>query len=52
MYALISMGLALVLLAVLLRVKGRLGRAMILSSVGLAVLLGVTPGEFWQAVAR
>jgi integral membrane protein (TIGR00529 family) len=52
MYALISMGLALVLLAILLRVKVRLGRAMILSSVGLAVLLGVTPGEFWQAVAR
>lgn len=51
MYALISMGLALVLLAILLRVRIRLGRAMILSSVGLAVLLGVTPGEFWQAVA-
>jgi integral membrane protein (TIGR00529 family) len=52
MYALISMAVALALLVVLLHVKVRLGRAMILSALGLAVLLGVTPGEFWQAVAE
>lgn len=52
MYALIAMGLALGLLVILLRLKVKLGRSMILSSVGLAALLGVTPGEFWQAVAH
>jgi hypothetical protein len=51
MYALISMAVALALLVVLLHVKVKLGRAMILSALGLAVLLGVTPSEFWQAVA-
>lgn len=50
MYALIAMGLALALLVVLLHLKVKLGRAMLLSAVGLAVLLGVTPGELWQTV--
>jgi integral membrane protein (TIGR00529 family) len=44
------MALALALLVILLRLKVKLGRSMILSSVGLAALLRVTPGEFWQAV--
>ncbi|HUT31656.1 MAG TPA: DUF401 family protein [Sedimentisphaerales bacterium] len=52
MYALISMAVALALLVVLLHVKVKLGRAMILSALGLAALLGVTPGEFWQAVVE
>ena len=49
MYALISMAVSLALLAVLLRVKVRLGRAMVLSAFGLALLLQVTPGEFRRA---
>ncbi|MHC4617001.1 MAG: DUF401 family protein [Planctomycetota bacterium] len=49
MYALIAMGLALALLVILLRLKVKLGRAMIVSGVGLALLLGVSPSEFWQA---
>jgi integral membrane protein (TIGR00529 family) len=48
MYALISMALALALLVVLLHLKVKLGRAMLLSSVALAILLRVTPAEFWQ----
>ena len=52
MYALIAMALALALLVILLRLKVKLGRSMILSSIALAALLGVTPGEFWQAVAE
>jgi integral membrane protein (TIGR00529 family) len=52
MYALIAMALALVLLVVLLRVRVKLGRAMLLSSIGLAVLLRVTPGEFWEAIVH
>jgi len=51
MYALISMAVALVLLVVLLRLKVKLGCSMLLAAVALAVLLGVTPGEFWGAVA-
>jgi len=51
MYALIAMALALALLVILLRLKVKLGRSMILSSIALAALLGVTPGEFWQTVA-
>ncbi len=47
MYALISMALALALLVVLLHVKVKLGRAMLLSSIALAVFLRVTPGHFW-----
>ena len=50
MYPLIAMALALTLLIVLLRLKVRLGRSMLLSSVGLAILLGVTPSELWQTV--
>ena len=52
MYALIAMGLALALLVVLLRLKVRLGRAMLLSAAGLAVLLRVTPGELWHTIVN
>ena len=52
MYALISMAAALALLVVLLRLKVKLGRAMVLAAVGLAVLLGVSPTEFWQAAVE
>ena len=52
MYALIAMALALTLLVVLLRVGVKLGRSMLLSSIGLAVLLHVTPGDFWQTVVH
>lgn len=50
MYALIAMALALALLVVLLRLKIKLGRSMLLSAVGLAILLGVRPGEFCRTV--
>ncbi|MEA3225474.1 MAG: DUF401 family protein, partial [Planctomycetota bacterium] len=50
MYELIAMALALTLLVILLHLKLKLGRSMVLSAVGLAVLLGVTPSEFWHAV--
>lgn len=50
MYALIAMVLALALLVVLLRLKIKLGRSMLLSAVGLAILLGVRPGEFCRTV--
>jgi len=50
MYALIAMALALALLVVLLRRNIKLGRSMLLSAVGLAVLLGVRPGEFCRTV--
>lgn len=46
MYALIAMASALTLLVVLLRLKVKLGLSMVLSSVALAILLGVAPGEF------
>lgn len=52
MYALIAMALALALLVILLRLKVKLGRAMMLSAVGLAVLLRVTPATFWRAVVE
>jgi len=48
MYALISMALALALLVVLLHLKVKLGRAMLLSAVALAILLQVTPAKLWQ----
>src|SRR4030042_3133443 len=51
MYALIAMALALVFLVVLLRLKVKLGRAMLLSSVAIAMLLRVTPAELWRAAA-
>jgi hypothetical protein len=44
------MALALTLLVVLLHLKVRLGRAIFLSSIALAVLLRVTPGAFWGAI--
>ena len=50
MYALIAMALALVLLVVLLHLKVRLGRAMVISAAALAILLGVSPGEFGRTV--
>lgn len=50
MYALIAMGLALALLVVLLRLKVKLGRSMLLASVAVAVLLGVSPSELWQTI--
>jgi len=50
MYALIAMALALVLLVVLLRLKVKLGRSMLLASVAVAVLLGVSPSELWQTI--
>ncbi|MBL7154068.1 MAG: DUF401 family protein [Phycisphaerae bacterium] len=50
MYALIAMAMALALLVVLLHLKVKLGRSMLLAAVGLAILLGVSPGEFQQTV--
>jgi len=50
MYELLAMALALTLLVVLLRFKVRLGRSMLFSSIALAILLRVTPGEFWNTV--
>ena len=50
MYALIAMALALALLVILLQLKVKLGRAMILSSIALAVLLRVTPDDMWQTL--
>ena len=52
MYALIAMALALTLLVVLLRLKVKLGRSMLLSSITLAILLGVSPSEFWTTVVN
>jgi len=52
MYALVAMALALALLVVLLHLKVRLGRAMVISAVALAILLGVSPGEFGRTVAE
>ncbi|MBN2180806.1 MAG: DUF401 family protein [Sedimentisphaerales bacterium] len=49
MYSLISMFLALAILIVLLHLKIKLGRAMLLSAIALAILLRVTPGQFWAA---
>ncbi len=51
MYALIAMALALGLLVVLLRLKVKLGCSMLLASVAVAVLLGVSPSELWQMIA-
>jgi integral membrane protein (TIGR00529 family) len=50
MYALITMALSLALLVVLLRFKVRLGRSMVIAALVLGLLLGVTPGEFFQTV--
>ncbi|MBN1124346.1 MAG: DUF401 family protein [Sedimentisphaerales bacterium] len=43
MYALICMGLSLVVLVALLRFRMRIGRAMLAAAIILAILLGVTP---------
>lgn len=51
MYELIAMALALTLLVILLHLKVKLGRSMVLSAIGLALLLGVTPGEFAHTIA-
>ena len=49
----VALGLvALTLLVVLLHLKVKLGRSMVLAAVGLAVLLRVTPSEFWQALVN
>jgi uncharacterized protein len=50
MYPLIAIILALTLLGVLLHRKLRLGYSMILSALALAVLLMVTPNEFFRVV--
>ena len=52
MYELIAMALALALLVILLHFKVKLGRSMVLSAVGLAVLLRVTPDQFRQALVE
>ena len=41
---------ALILLVALLHFKIRIGRAMLISAFALALLLRVTPGEFWNAI--
>lgn len=50
MYELIAMALALAMLIVLLHLKVKLGRSMVLSALGLALLLRVTPAEFRLAL--
>ena len=50
MYALISMFMALVLLVALLHFKVKIGRAMMISTFALAILLRVTPLKFWNAI--
>ncbi|TKJ34447.1 MAG: hypothetical protein CEE38_18045 [Planctomycetes bacterium B3_Pla] len=52
MYALIAIALALALLIGLLHLKVNLGRSMLISSISMAILLGVTPSEFWQTVVH
>lgn len=44
------MALALTLLVVLLHRRVKLGRSMLLSSIALAILLRITPGELWNTV--
>jgi len=50
MYALIVMGLSLTFLVVLLRLRVKLGRAMVLSAFALAALLQVTPARIWATL--
>jgi len=50
MYELAAMLATLGLLVVLLRVRIRLGRAMLICSLLLALLLRVSPGDFWETV--
>ena len=50
MYVLLAMAVALALLVGLMHLKVRIGLAMVISALALAVLLGVTPSAFWSAV--
>ncbi len=52
MFPLAAMALSLALLAVLLHYKVRIGRAMFLAAVALALLLRVTPGQMWTELIR
>lgn len=52
MYELITICICLGLLAFLLQIKMRLGRAMLLTAFALAVLLGVTPQMLLQTAAQ
>jgi integral membrane protein (TIGR00529 family) len=51
MYALLTIVISLLALVGLLRLKVRIGRAMMLSSILLALLLGVTPGAMGRQLA-
>jgi integral membrane protein (TIGR00529 family) len=51
MYELISMGLSLAVFVVLIRRKVKIGRAMVLASFVLSVMLRVTPAALWRALA-
>ncbi|MCU0914964.1 MAG: DUF401 family protein [Planctomycetes bacterium] len=51
MYALVMIFVALAVLVVLLRFRLRIGKAMVVSALVLAVLLGVTPGEMGGRLA-
>jgi uncharacterized protein len=48
MYALVTMCLSLAVLVVLLWFKVRLGRAMMLTTIALAMLLRLTPNDLWR----
>jgi len=51
MYALIAILVSLLALVILLRLRVRIGKAMTISAVLLAILLRVTPGEMWAYLA-
>lgn len=51
MYALVMIFIALTVLVVLLRLRVRIGRAMVASALVLAILLGVTPGAMGGRLA-
>lgn len=51
MYALAAMGISLALLVGLLRVRVRIGRAMLAATGALALLLGVGPWQFGHSLA-
>ncbi|MCX7806073.1 MAG: DUF401 family protein [Planctomycetota bacterium] len=50
LYALLSIAISLAALAVMLRRKVRLGRAMVVSAIILAWLLGATPAKLWDSL--
>jgi len=52
MYPLIVIGVSLILLVILLRLKVRMGRSMLAAALTAAVLLKVTPGMFASALAE